>query len=306
MTKEIEGFLLKSIGGFYYVETSDHIYECRAKGIFRKEGISPFVGDHVTIQVDDSGKGVVSQIHPRKNEIIRPPLANLDQLFIITSIQEPVPNTLIMDKFIAMSEHKGIEPIIIVTKSDLGDPTALVEIYQHAGFTVKAVDNHVDTFSQEIKCLLKDKISAFTGNTGVGKSSFLNVICPELQLKTSQISQKLGRGRHTTRHVELYPLREINAYVADTPGFSSMDLLRYDLIRKEDLPDCFREFAPYVTDCRFTGCSHTVEKGCAVLAALEKGKIEKSRHDSYLEMYREVKDLKDWEQPVPEHRRNVR
>ena len=145
--------------------------------------------------------------------------------------------------------------------------------------------------------LLRGRLSAFTGNSGVGKSTFLNLICPDLHLKTSDISQKLGRGRHTTRHVELYPIREIGAYVADTPGFSSMDLLRYDLILKDQLQYCFREFEPYLSQCRFTGCSHTVEKGCAVLKALEEGKIEKSRHDSYVEMYREVKDLKDWELP---------
>ncbi len=300
--KALQGLIVKALGGFYYVETSERTYECRAKGIFRKQGISPLVGDQVTIELDGQGKGTVSEIHDRKNEIIRPPLANLDRLFIVTSILEPLPNALIMDKFIAMSEHKGIDPVIIVTKTDLADPAAFIQIYRHAGFRVLSVSSQDDfcqknSVKEEIMELLRGKLSAFTGNSGVGKSTFLNLICPELHLKTSDISQKLGRGRHTTRHVELFPIREIDAYVADTPGFSSMDLLRYDLIVKDQLQYCFREFEPYLSQCRFTGCSHTVEKGCAVLKALEEGKIEQSRHESYVEMYREVKDLKDWQLP---------
>ena len=194
-----------------------------------------------------------------------------------------------------MSEHKGIEPVLLITKSDLQSPEEIRRIYRHAGFRVFVVNTMEDGDLTEVKELLRGKVCAFTGNTGVGKSSFLNRLAPQLALKTANISQKLGRGRHTTRHVELFRLEELDCYVADTPGFSTMDLARYDVILKEDLQYCFREFAPYLSDCRFTGCSHTVEKGCAVLKALDEGKIEPSRHESYKALYEEAKQIKEWE-----------
>lgn len=293
-----EGLIRKALGGFYYVETSDQvIYECRARGLFRKQEISPAVGDQVEIEEDGQGKGVVSRIFPRKNYIIRPPLANLDRLFIVVSVTDPQPNYLIIDKFIAMSEHKGIEPVLIITKCDLKSPEELRRIYEKAGFLVCTVNNLEESDLSEVKELLRGKICAFTGNTGVGKSSFLNRIEPSLSIKTAHISQKLGRGRHTTRHVELYHLAELDAYVADTPGFSTVDLARYDIILKDDLQYCFREFESYRDDCRFTGCSHTVEKGCAVLEALHDGKIEPTRHESYKALYEEAKNIKEWELP---------
>ena len=293
-----EGLIRKALGGFYYVETSDQvIYECRARGLFRKQEISPAVGDQVEIEEDGQGKGVVSRIFSRKNYIIRPPLANLDRLFIVVSVTDPQPNYLIIDKFIAMSEHKGIEPVLIITKCDLKSPEELRRIYEKAGFLVCTVNNLEESDLSEVKELLRGKICAFTGNTGVGKSSFLNRIEPSLSIKTAHISQKLGRGRHTTRHVELYHLAELDAYVADTPGFSTVDLARYDIILKDDLQYCFREFESYRDDCRFTGCSHTVEKGCAVLEALHDGKIEPTRHESYKALYEEAKNIKEWELP---------
>jgi ribosome biogenesis GTPase len=291
-----KGLIIKAIGGFYYVETSGSVvYECRARGIFRKNEISPVVGDWVMIEPEEHLKGTVCEILPRKNELVRPPLANLDQLFLIVSIQDPSPNLFIIDQFLAMSEHKGIDPILIITKTDLADGQELADIYRHAGFPVYMVSTQIPASLDPIKDCLRGKISAFTGNTGVGKSSFLNLLAPELQLKTADISKKLGRGRHTTRHVELYYLAEVDGYVADTPGFSTMDLARYDVILKEDLPYCFREFEPYLNGCRFTGCSHTVEKGCAVLQALKDGKIEPSRHQSYVALYEEAKKIKTWE-----------
>lgn len=298
MSKTETGLILKAIGGFYYVETSAGIYECRAKGVFRKRETSPVVGDRVEIETENQMKGTVAKILERKNSILRPPLANLDRIFVVTSSCEPAPNTLVIDQFLAMSENKGIEPVIIITKSDLENPEKIRRVYTHAGFTVISVDNlggGQEKQIAEVKELLRGSISAFTGNTGVGKSSFLNLLYPNLQLKTAQISQKLGRGRHTTRHVELYKLDDVDGYVADTPGFGSMDLFRYDIIRKEDLQYCYREFEPYLGQCKFTGCSHTVEKGCAVLEALAEGKIEPSRHESYTQLYNEAKNIKEWE-----------
>lgn len=298
MENQEKGLIVKAIGGFYYVETSAGIYECRAKGIFRKRETSPVVGDNVLIETADQMKGTVAQILERKNVLLRPPLANLDKIFLVTSSCSPNPNTLVIDKFLAVCEHKEIEPIIVITKSDLENPDWLNVLYTHAGFQVIVVDNlHGGQEKQirQVKELLGNSIAAFIGNTGVGKSSFLNLLYPDLELKTAQISQKLGRGRHTTRHVELYKLEDVNGYVADTPGFSSMDIFQYDIIRKEDLQYCYREFAPYLNECKFTGCSHTVEKGCAVLQALQDGKIESSRHESYCQLYAEAKNLKEWE-----------
>lgn len=292
----LEGLIIKALGGFYYIETTvGTVYECRARGIFRKRETSPVVGDWVEIEPEPDQKGTVSAIAPRKNEVLRPPMANLDKLFVVTSVCDPLPNLLVLDKFLAMSEYKSIEPIVVITKTDLQDAASLVEKYRHAGFTVLSVSNEQPDFVQEVKTLLAGCVSAFTGNTGVGKSSFLNVLYPEFDIKTAHTSQKLGRGRHTTRHVELYKLPDIGGYVADTPGFSSMDLMQYDVIRKEELQHCFREFEPYVDGCKFTGCSHTVEKGCAVLDALRAGKIEATRHESYCALYEDAKQIKEWE-----------
>lgn len=292
----LKGLLVKALSGFYYVETAEGaVYECRALGIFRKREQSPAVGDRVEIEPEAGQKGTVISLAPRRNEVLRPPMANLDKLFIVTSVCDPVPNFLVLDKFLAMSEYKEIEPIVVVTKTDLEDAEPVVSKYRHAGFRVLSISNQQIDFVDEAKELLKDSISAFTGNTGVGKSSFLNALYPEFAIKTAHTSQKLGRGRHTTRHVELYKLPDIHGYVADTPGFSSMDLMQYDVIRKEELQYCFREFEPYLDGCKFTGCSHTVEKGCAVLAALHDGKIEQSRHESYCTLYQEAKQIKEWE-----------
>ncbi len=292
----LEGIIRKGIGGFYYVEAADgSITECRARGIFRKNGITPVAGDHVAFRVSpEDGAGFVEEIHPRKNYLVRPPVANIDQLFIIASVRDPSPSTLIIDKTIAAAENKGIEPVVIATKTDLESPDPLAEIYRTAGIPFYAVSSETGEGVDAIRALLCGKISAFTGNSGVGKSSLLNRIDSRFSLQTGETSRKLGRGRHTTRQVELLPL-EGGGYVADTPGFSTMDLERYELIRKEDLPHCFREFAEYIPECRFQSCSHTCEKGCAVLEAVREGKIHRSRHESYVAMYQEVKDVKEWQ-----------
>ena len=292
---EQQGLLLKGIGGFYYVEAADgNIYECKARGIFRKKKMAPCAGDRVTIACEEDGTASIEAIAPRRNELIRPPVANIDQLFIVVSVKEPSPSPLIIDKTIAAAENKGIEPVLIISKTDLEDAGWLCEIYQKAQIPCICISSVTGEGVEQVRALLKGKISAFTGNSGVGKSSLLNCVDSQLSLETGEISQKLGRGRHTTRQVELLKLQD-GGYVADTPGFSSIDIERYELVRKEDLPGCFREFAPYLGECRFTSCSHTCEKGCAVLKAVQEGKIAPSRHESYVTMYQEVKDIKEWQ-----------
>ncbi len=290
--EKLTGLIVKAVSGFYYVEAADCVYECKARGIFRKRGISPSVGDTVEITVTDADKAQVEEILPRKNYLVRPPLANLDRLFIVSSVCEPSPSTLIIDKISAVAVSKGIEPIIVFTKADLADTSGLLEIYRSVGLTCFEYSTKSEHDKKMIISLLEGKISAFTGNTGVGKSSLLNSLFPELRISTAEISHKLGRGRHTTRHSELYNVG--GGYVADTPGFSTVDIERYELIRKDDIAGCFPEFADYIENCRFTGCAHICEKGCAVIEAVKEGKIPVSRHNSYKQMYDEVKNIPDW------------
>ncbi len=290
----MQGILLKGIGGFYYVETDDGIYECKARGAFRKEKISPLAGDQVVFEQTEQGKGLITQILPRKNEWLRPPVANLDQLMLVVSACEPAPNPLIMDKLITLAEYKNIEPLIVFTKIDLADVCALQEVYQKAGYHTLALNNFEHAHVNALKEMLSGKMTMLTGNSGVGKSSLLNNVFTDLNLETSAISQKLGRGRHTTRHVEFYPL-DTGGYVADTPGFSSIEMYQYEVIKKEQLQYCFREFSPYLDKCRFHDCAHVAEKGCAVLQAVAEGEISKQRHESYIEIYNEAKSRKDWE-----------
>lgn len=291
--KSYEGIILKAIGGFYYVETSDGLLECKARGIFRKQGISPSVGDTVCLSVPKDGYPFIEEIKNRKNILTRPPIANLDLLFIVTSITEPSPNTFIIDKMTAVAVKKNIEPVIVITKSDLGDCTALEEIYHNAGFKVISHSIYDSKNDEAIRTLMQGNMSAFIGNTGVGKSSLLNSVLPDLSIKTGEISRKLGRGRHTTRHSELFKVN--GGYVADTPGFSTVDVERYELIRSSELEGCFPEFEPYLGTCRFTSCSHTCEKGCAVISAVNGGNISSSRHSSYKTMFDEAKNIKDWQ-----------
>lgn len=290
----IKGKIVKGIGGFYYVDCDNEIIECKARGSFRKQGMSPLVGDDVEISVFDNSENAIETILPRKNELIRPPLANLDTLFIVASIVDPKINTLILDNLIAVSEYKHIEPIIVFTKIDLDDSARdYKNIYDKAGFKTILCDNTNGLGADEIRAMLNGRCSAFTGNTGVGKSSLLNNIFPELNLATGETSKKLGRGKHTTRHCELFKVD--GGYIADTPGFSSLDFQRCEKIMKDDLPYCFREFDEYLPYCKFSTCTHTCDKGCAVVEAVEQGKISSSRHNSYVSMYNEVKDVKQWE-----------
>ena len=288
------GKIVKGIGGFYYVDADDVIYECKARGSFRNDNMSPLVGDNVEFSINENAENRIEKILERKNSLVRPPLANLDVLFIICSIVDPKINLLIVDRLIAVAEFKNIEPVIVLTKTDLdGDYQQYVDIYESAGFRVIAVNNEAFSGDEAFKELMRGRVCAFCGNTGVGKSTLLNNLFPHLNLATGETSKKLGRGKHTTRHSELFKAE--GGYIADTPGFSSLDIQRYDKIMKEDLPYCFREFREYLGGCRFNSCTHINDKGCAVCEALKEGKISASRHNSYVTMYNEVKDLKEWQ-----------
>lgn len=289
----LDGLILKGIGGFYYVETSQGIIECKARGIFRKKNNSPLVGDRVKILVPEDGFASIEEICKRKNTLRRPPLANIDTLVIVCSTVDPVPNALVIDKMIAAAIDNNIEPVIVISKSDLKSGEDLAAVYEKAGIKTFEYSSNNSVSAQGIKELLKGKITAFTGNSGVGKSTLLNILFPQLNLETGIISEKLGRGKHTTRTVELFKLND--GYVADTPGFSTVDLERFNLIHKENIQFCFPEFKEYLTKCKFTSCSHTCEKGCKIIEAVENGVISKSRHNSYVSMYNEVKDIKEWQ-----------
>ncbi len=288
------GIIVKLLGGTYSVCASDAVYECKARGVFRKRGISPVCGDNVEFDVTDDNFGVITEVLPRKSLIIRPPVANLDCLVLVSSVMEPSPNLELIDKFSAVSIFKNIEPVMVFTKTDLKSADEYTKIYSDAGFTVFTADNTTGEGSDRISEYLKGKISAFTGNTGVGKSSLLNNIFEDLCLDTSGISKKLGRGRHTTRHTELYPI-EGGGYIADTPGFSTFETNRYDIIKKDELARCFPEFSEYLGNCRFPDCTHTAEPGCAVIEALNANKISSSRYESYRTMFYEAKNIKEWE-----------
>ena len=283
-----EGLIIKAISGAFYVQTPDAILPCKARGIFRKRGIAPVAGDHVRIE-DDS----IVEILPRKNELVRPKAANIDLALMTVSTVQPVPNSYVLDKLITICEFKKIEPIIILTKTDLKKDDAFSAIYKNAGFTVIQTGEGIEN-REEILSIMRGKVSIFIGNTGVGKSTLLNRLFPDLDLRTAAISDKLGRGRHTTRQVELYPVPG-GGYVADSPGFSSVELEAYEPIRKEELADCFREFKPYLGKCQFIDCSHRKEKGCAILEAVKEGKISMSRHESYIMLYEEAMQVPDWQ-----------
>jgi ribosome biogenesis GTPase len=291
--KQLNGIIIKGIGGFYYIEANGDIYECKARGAFRKKKISPLAGDNVTITVRENGENTIDDILERKNFLIRPPVANVDTLVIVSSVKEPVPSTLVIDRLTAIAVSKNIKPCIVFSKSDLGDTKELEEIYKKAGLDVCSVCCKTGEGVEKVKEMIKGGITVFTGNTGVGKSSLLNCIDSRFSIETGEVSSKLGRGRHTTRDVTLHKVNDF--YVADTPGFSSLDIESGELIMKDDLPYCFPEFSEYLGKCRFSSCTHTVDKGCKILDALKKGDIHESRHLSYVTMFNEVKNIKEWQ-----------
>ena len=289
-----KGIIIKGIGGFYYVEAADGIiYECKARGIFRKEKIVPLAGDRVEITVDENNKNSIDKILERRNMFKRPPIANVDKLVIVSSACDPRPNLLIIDRLTAVAVYKNVEPIIVFTKNDLQSTDEFVKIYKSSGFKTFSVSNETGQGIDEVKNTLKDGTVVFTGNSGVGKSSLINKMYPDFCLETGEISKKLGRGRHTTRHVEL--LKIDNGYITDTPGFSSLDFETNDLIKKDELAYCFPDFADYIDSCKFSTCAHVNDKGCRLVEAVKNGDVMPSRHESYVTMYNEVKDIKDWQ-----------
>ncbi len=290
----MEGRIVKSLSGFYYVDTGEGAPAvCRARGKFRHQRVSPLVGDMVTFTLTEQGPGTVDEILPRRNEFSRPAVANIDQVIVIASGAIPVTDPFLIDRMAAIAQSKGCETVVCLNKADLDRAEELYAVYSKAGFQTLRLSAESREGIEELKELIAGKVSAFTGNSGVGKSSILNVLSPELNLPVGEVSQRLGRGRHTTRHIELF--QAAGGYVADTPGFSSFDVERVGSIRKEDLAADFIEFRPFLDQCRFVGCSHTREKGCAVLEALARGDVAPSRHESYLRLYRQLQDIKEWE-----------
>jgi len=293
MAEKVTGRIIRSISGFYDVQTPGKVISCRARAILRKEGNSPLTGDMVEITVE-RGKGMVEKILPRKNSFVRPAVANVDALVVFAANVNPITEPFLIDRVAAIAGDQEVPVYLCVNKCDLDPARDLVRIYEHAGFPVICTSAETGEGVEELRKLLAGKLTAFTGNSGVGKSSILNRLCPELALPTGEVSEKLGRGRHTTRHVELYSLGE-DTYVADTPGFSSFDTDQMDVILKENLQYAFPDFGRYIGQCRFDDCSHRKEPGCAVRGALESGDIEKSRYDSYLKLYEKASQINLWE-----------
>ena len=316
MENTIKGKIIKGVGGLYSVTVLDatspfykKVVRCRARGAFRHNNVTPLPGDFVlisydeTIENEDGGKFVIDEITDRRNALIRPPMANLDYLFVTMAAASPSPILSTVDKLIAIAEHNNIEPVIVITKNelDLNKADEILNIYRKSGFecfSLSAADNvGIEPIDQFIKEKLPRKTAAFAGASGIGKSTLLNRLFPHLELSTSEISRKIERGRHTTREVNLFPLSDDAdfGYIADTPGFSMLDFKRFDFFEKDDLVYTMREFAPYIGECRFTKCSHTKEQGCAIIDAVKRGEIPKSRHASYVELYDVLKLRKKWD-----------
>ena len=289
------GQIVKALSGFYYVDVgAGEPILCRGRGKLRHQKVTPLVGDRVEVTATQDGTGMVDAVLPRKNQFSRPAVANIEQLAIVCSGAVPVTDPFLIDRMAAMAEWKGCAPLIVFNKCDLERADALAAVYRAAGFPTLQVSAETGEGVDALAAAIAGKVSAFTGNSGVGKSSILNAIQPGFALQVGEVSEKLGRGRHTTRHVELFPVA--GGLVADTPGFSAFDVEQMEAIPKGELAAAFREFAPYLGQCRFQGCAHVKERGCAVLEAVHAGKIAPSRHESYVRLYEQAKEIPEWGQ----------
>ncbi len=293
MMQRKTGRIVRSLSGFYDVRTPEGVITCRGRGSLRRTGESPLTGDMVEISVE-KGKGMVEKILPRKNRFIRPAVANVDALVVFAANVNPVTEPFLIDRVAAIAGDQEVPVYICINKCDLDPAVDLVRIYTHAGFPVISASAETGEGVEQLRQLLKGKLTAFTGNTGVGKSSMLNALCPSLTLATGEVSEKLGRGRHTTRHVELFCLEE-NTYVADTPGFSSFDTEQMDVLLKENLQYAFPDFGGLLGKCQFHDCSHRKEPGCCIRQAVDAGELESTRYESYLRLYEKAEQVKTWE-----------
>lgn len=293
-----DGKIIKGVGGKYTVLCDGQTVTARARGVFRHEQISPEVGDNVTVRIEQEGDAYIEDIHERKNLLIRPPMANLDYMFITASAAKPAPILATLDKLSAICVHSDIVPVFVITKCDLDFEMGqkLAKLYRHSGFTVFTLSAEDGEGIEALRAFLQEnlpnKTAAFAGASGIGKSTLLNALFPELGLATGGISERIARGKHTTRHVELFSA--FGGMVADTPGFSMLDFMRFDFMTAEDLPYAFPEIEPYLGRCRYTKCTHLCEEGCAIVEAVQNGEIEPSRHESYVELYNILKDKKEW------------
>lgn len=308
---EVKGRIVKGLGGLYDVmDENGTIYKCKARGIFRLDKTKPLIGDIVIVRFENDTP-FISEIAERKNTLIRPPMANLDILFCTVAAAKPAPSTIVLDKLVSIAGHNKIEPVIVITKSDIDEDNAnyLYKMYSKCGyytFKTSATDN---TGLIELEKYIRenaDKVSAFSGASGVGKSTLMNAIYPNLRLETGDLSQKTERGRHTTKSVELFSLRSLfnddkmTGFLADTPGFASLDFERFDFYTKEELPYTFKEFENYIGKCRYTKCSHTKEEGCAILEAVKNGEIYEERHKNFIEIYNDLKNKHEWDKKQPQ------
>ena len=293
MMKKTTGRIVRSLSGFYDVQTGDKVITCRGRGHLRRGELIPLTGDMVEISVE-KGKGMVETILPRKNSFIRPAVANIDALVVFAANVNPVTEPFLIDRVAAIAGDKEVPVYLCVNKCDLDPAVDLVQIYTAAGFPVIRASAETGEGVEALRELIRGKLVAFTGNSGVGKSSMINCLCPELALATGEVSDKLGRGRHTTRHVELFDLGD-DTFVMDTPGFSSFDTDQMEVLLKENLQYAFPDFAPYLSECQFRDCSHRAEPNCAVRQAVEDGSIQKTRYDSYLRLYDKASQIKEWE-----------
>ncbi len=289
-----KGIIIKALSGFYYVKTDSAVIECKARGRFRLDGTSPLVGDRVQCSLDANGKGRIDLVEERKNWFIRPAVANTECLVFVAANSNPVTDPFLIDRVTVIAEAAGCGVVVCINKCDLDRGEELYSIYKKTGYTVVRTSAETGEGIDELRRAIAGRICAFTGNSGVGKSSLLNALSPSLSVETGEVSDRLGRGKHTTRHVELFDIGG-GTFVADTPGFASFDVEMIRAVEKEELQYDFPEFSPYIGQCRFDDCAHIKEPGCAVTAAVSEGAVAPSRHESYVRLYDLSARHKSWE-----------